>query len=96
MLKLRVLLREYYVVKENDDIESVCRAANVSPVALCKLNGINGKEALLAGTILRLPPNGNLYTVQPGDSRENLCGTKTRYEELNGTSVFFPGMKVRI
>ena len=96
MLKLQVLLREYYVVKNGDTVESICRAANISPVALFKCNGFSSEKELCTGIILKLPPGGNLYTVQPGDSMETICGSKARFEQLNGTDVFYPGMKVRI
>lgn len=96
MLKLKVLCKEYYQVKEGDTLESICRAFNVSAIALCKKNGISSEKDLLKGMLIFLPPSGNLYTVQSGDSIENLCGSKERYIALNGTSVFYPGMKVRI
>ncbi len=96
MLKLRVLSTDVCVAREGDDVESICRAANVSPVAFCRLNGLTSFSDLRAGMLLALPPAGNLYTVRPGDSAVSLCGSRERFEALNGTSVFYPGMKVRI
>ena len=84
------------MVKEGDTLQSVCRAANVSSIALCKKNGLTSEKELATGMLIRLPPCGNLYTVQPGDSVENLCGSRRRFIELNGTDVLYPGMKVRI
>lgn len=93
MLKLKTQVGKYYLVKRGDSVESISRAANVSPLALQKRNGL---EILREGMILILPPQGNLYTVQPGDDIITLCGSKERFEELNGTNVIYPGMKVRI
>lgn len=93
MLQLKPLTLSYYVVKEGDTIGRISLSANVSPVALKKLNGI---DRLYGGEILLLPPSGNLYTVQPGDDVLTLCGSRERFEALNGTDVFYPGMKIRI
>lgn len=87
---------EYYTVKEGDTLQSICSAANVSPLALCACNRLSSEKELIVGMVILLPTSGNLYTVQPGDSVENLCGSKERFKELNGTDVFYPGMKVRI
>ena len=96
MLQLKVLLKEFYVVKEGDTLQSICSAANVSPTALMKKNNLSWNTPLFSGMLLFLPPNGNLYTVQPGDTVELLCGSKERFEELNGTADIYPGKKVRI
>ena len=96
MLQLKVLLKEFYVVKEGDTLQSICSAANVSPTALMKKNNLSWNTPLFSGMLLFLPPNGNLYTVQPGDTVELLCGSKERFEELNGIADIYPGKKVRI
>lgn len=96
MIKLQALVRDFYTVKEGDSAESIARAANVSPLALKKLNGIGEEEEVREGVILQLPPSGNLYTVQPGDDAVTLCGSVERFESLNGTRNIFPGMKARI
>lgn len=96
MIKLQVFIGEYYTVKAGDRAESIARAANVSPLALRKENGLDGAEQPKEGVILRLPPGGNPYTVQPGDDIVTLCGSEERFERLNGTKMIFPGMKVRI
>jgi hypothetical protein len=91
MLELKADVGEYYLVKKGDSAESIARAANVSALALVKKNG-----EIEEGRIVELPPQGNLYTVQPNDDVISLCGSKERFEELNGTDVLYPGMVVRI
>ncbi len=96
MLKLQTLLQNYYIVKENDDLFSVCYALHISPTALCVKNNLARPADFYAGRVVYLPPRGNLYTVQAGDSMENLCGSKARYIEYNGNDVFYIGKRVRI
>jgi murein DD-endopeptidase MepM/ murein hydrolase activator NlpD len=91
MLELKADVGKYYLVKKGDSAESIARAANVSALALVKKNG-----EIEEGRIVELPPQGNLYTVQPNDDVISLCGSKERFEELNGTDVLYPGMVVRI
>ncbi len=96
MQKLQVLSTDVIVVGTGDTEEDICRAANVSPVALRKCNRLSSSAPLYAGMLLVLPPSGNLYTVQPGDDMITLCGSKERFEALNGTLDFYPGRKIRI
>ena len=93
MLTLKSERVKYYLIKDGETFESIARAANVSETALRKKNG--GGEAL-KGRLLLLPPCGNLYTVKAGDDVVTLCGCRERVEELNGTDVLCPGMKIRI
>ncbi len=68
---------------------------SLSPYLLAKENGLT--EEPRAGEILRIPDAvGNAYTVQAGDTKALLCGSEENYERLNGTSVFYVGMRVRI
>ena len=96
MQKIQFLPTDVYVVREGDDIERVARAANVSPLALCKCNALPSFSAMCPGMLLVLPPSGNLYTVQPGDDMVTLCGSKERFIAPNGAAGFYPGQKVRI
>lgn len=91
-MRLKKEIGEYYIVREGDDVSSVCRAADVSERAFVKKNGTE----LCEGQLVFLPPRGNLYTVRAGDSAEKLCGSRERFEELNGTGEIYIGRKVRI
>ena len=95
-MKLHTLRRDFYLTKKGDSLQSVCAAANVSERAVVKKNGLKSGEPLEEGIILLLPPAGNLYTVQAGDDVITLCGSKERFEELNGKTDLFPGEKVRM
>ena len=64
----------------------------VTAYLLAAANGL--KEEIFEGQILFLPSSGNLYTVREGDTKTWLCGSKKRYEEKNGTDIFYLGMKV--
>lgn len=96
MIKLKAEVSDFYLMKEGDNLKSVARAANVSERALAQKNGLAEGEEPAAGSVLFLPPSGNLYTVRTGDDPVTLCGSLERFESLNGTGEFFPGMKVRI
>ena len=51
-------------------------------------------EEVEAGQVLRLPKRaGDAYTVQAGDSKRLLCGTKEGYERNNGKYLYL-GMRV--
>lgn len=86
----------FYLVKEGDTLQSIAKGAEVSPTALCKLNGIPMKNGLKIGMILAIPPSGDRYTVQIGDSVTNLCGSEERFEELNCETSIYPGKEIRI
>ncbi len=64
----------------------------VSPYLMVSLNGLQGE--IFEGQLVFLPKSGNLYTVRAGDTKALLCGSKEKYEEKNGTDIFYPGMKV--
>ena len=67
----------------------------VSERKLAKINGV--RQPVYCGQILKIPEEqGNRYTVQAGDTKELLCGTKENFEEWNGTDVFYIGMQVII
>ncbi len=67
----------------------------VAPWLLVRENGLKCEPH--AGQILRIPSmQGNAYTVREGDTKALLCGSEQRFEALNGTSVFYVGMSVRI
>ena len=92
---LKIPLRKYYQVKEGQTLNDIARAFSVSEYLLAKSNGL--RDQPYAGQILRIPSEqGNLYTVRAGDTKELLCGSAENYEKLNGTPVFYIGMRVRI
>lgn len=93
MLKIERLT--YYRVKKGDDVNSVAECFSVPPFLLARVNGL--EEEPRAGQVIIIPPAAyNLYTVRGGDSRAKLCGSNKKYEELNGTPIFFIGMRIFI
>lgn len=93
MLKTQRLTR--YRVKKGEDINAVAEYFSVPPFLLSAVNGLT--QELSAGQVIIIPPAAhNLYTVRGGDSRAKLCGSNKKYEELNGTPIFFIGMKIFI
>lgn len=91
-MRLKKEIEEFYIVCKGDTISSVCLAADVSELAFVKKNGKEVEE----GELVFLPPRGDLYTVQAGDSVEKLCGSRERFLELNGTDEPYIGMQARI
>lgn len=92
---LKIKRTKFYKVKAGQSLEEIAAAFSLSPWLLIKENGLT--EQPYDGQILRIPSAiGNEYTVQAGDSKTLLCGSAERYESLNGTDIFYVGMKIRI
>lgn len=93
MLKLKTV--KYYKVKEGQSLREIAAAFSVAERKLVLCNGLT--EEPHAGRILRIPDEkGNAYTVQAGDTKTLLCGSDERFRLLNGTDVFYIGMRVII
>ena len=93
MLKIKRV--KFYKVKGGQTIEEIATVFSVSAWLLVKENGLTAQP--YAGQILTIPnETGNLYTVQPGDTKGLLCGGGEEYKQKNGTDVFYIGMRVRI
>ena len=92
---LKIKRAKFYVVKKGQGLEEIAAAFSVSVWLLVKENGLTAQP--FAGQILRIPDEtGNEYTVQAGDTKDLLCGSKERYAQKNGTDIFYIGMKIRI
>ena len=93
MLKIPSI--QYYKVKEGQTLSDIASVFSVSPYLLAKDNGL--RDQPFAGQLLRIPETrGNLYVVRAGDTKALLCGSEENYERLNGTQIFYIGMRVRI
>lgn len=93
MLKTERLTR--YRVKKGDRLNTIAEEFFLPPALIVKINSLESDPEV--GEVIILPPaDHNLYTVRGGDTKEKLCGSKEKYEDLNGTSAFFVGMKVFI
>ena len=86
--------RKIYKVKDGQSLKSLANELSTTEYALIQANGL--KEELFAGQILLLPPSRNVYVVQAGDTKSLLCGSAEKYEERNGTGIFYIGMRVRL
>ena len=91
-MKLDLRIPDFYRVKRGQTLSQVAQAFGVSPVRLAGENNITGE--LCGGEVLKLPPRGNVYTVQGGESKSLLCGSPEKFLQLNGTAAFYPGQKV--
>ena len=92
---LKTVQSKYYKVKEGQTLRQIAEYFSVSERVLAKRNGL--KSMPYAGQILRIPEEkGNAYTVRAGDTKILLCGSEERYERLNGTQVFYIGMRILI
>ena len=84
--------KKLYKVKRGQTLNSLAKQAGVTAFLLVKVNGL--LEEVYEGQILSLPAKGNLYTACAGDTKTLLCGSVENYEKINGTDIFYPGMKV--
>jgi murein DD-endopeptidase MepM/ murein hydrolase activator NlpD len=92
-------------VKENETIDSITEQYGVSRETILSVNAIKNLSSVQPGVILRIPDrNGQLYTVQSGDSLSIITnrfnpslGWKT-LQEINGlkSEVIYPGQKLFI
>ena len=92
MLKLKE--QKWYKVKRGQTLQTIATGLNTTAYALVSENGLTGE--VWEGQLLRVPESRPLYTVQVGDNKALLCGSEQAYLERNGTTVFYPGMRVRL
>ena len=92
---LKTQQRQFYQVKKGQTLAQIAENFSVSPFLLVKINALATPPC--AGQILQIPnERGNLYVVQEGDTKTLLCGSEENYRALNGTDVFYLGMRVVI
>ena len=92
---LKTQQRQFYQVKKGQTLAQIAENFSVSPFLLVKINRLASPPCV--GQILQIPnERGNLYVVQEGDTKILLCGSEENYRALNGTDVFYIGMRVVI
>ncbi|HCG64650.1 MAG: hypothetical protein A2Y31_09455 [Spirochaetes bacterium GWC2_52_13] len=94
-----------HTVQESETLDSLSEAYGVSKETILSVNAIKNLSAIKPGVVLRIPDrNGQLYTVQSGDSLSIITnrfnptlGWKT-LQEINAlrSEVIFPGQKLFI
>lgn len=94
-----------YTVQEGDTLETIIEEFAISRETILSVNPIKSIQEIKPGFILRIPSrNGQLYTVQPGDSLSIITnrfnptlGWKT-LQEINGlkSENILPGQKIFI
>lgn len=85
--------RKFHIVRQGQSVQSIAEFYSVSAYLLVRENEL--KEQPFVGQILKVPSQtGNAYLVKAGDSKALLCGSEERFEEKNGTDVFYIGMRV--
>lgn len=89
---LTIEIHNPYKVKKGQTAGRLAKELSTTVYAIIAKNGLT--EELHEGQILFLPPKGNVYTVQAGDTKTLLCGGEREYEKCNGTNIFYPGMRV--
>lgn len=91
-LMLKTIIPRIYQVKEGQSVLEIATAFFLPVGRLIEANAL--RSPVRAGQLLKIPPpSGHLYTVQPSDTKEMLCGSEKKYNEKNGETLF-PGKKV--
>lgn len=91
--ELRLEIPKFYKVKEGQTLEEIAATFRLPPALLVFENAL--KSEVGAGEVLKIPePNGNLYTVQAGDTKLLLSGGEENFRRKNGTDLLYPEMKV--
>ena len=92
-MKLSLCRPKYYRVKKGQTLSAVAKAFGLPPRILAVENAL--EEELFEGQILTIPPcEGNLYTVQGGESKTLLCGSAENFEKKNKTACLYIGQTV--
>ena len=73
-------------------MRSLAKETGVTAFLIVRENGL--EEEIYEGQVLSLPPRRNGYTVCQGDTKSLLCGSAENYEKINGTDIFYIGMRV--
>lgn len=82
-------------MKTGQTVKEIADYFCVAPRLLIQENGL--LEEPKTGQILSIPSHkGDAYTVRAGENKALLCGSEDRFKKMNGTSVFYIGMSVRI
>ena len=87
-------MKKMYKVKEGQTLRLLAAELSTTEYALIAENDL--RKELYAGQVLRLPRSRDVYTVQAGDTKRLLCGSEENYKSVNGTSIFYIGMRVRL
>lgn len=91
--ELKLTVPKFYKVKEGQTLAEIAATFRLPPALLIKENAL--KSEVRAGKILKIPaPNGNLYTVQAGDTKPLLSGSEENFRRKNATDLLYPEMKV--
>ena len=84
--------KKLHKVSTGETIEKIAKTYRIPVRSLLLENGLN--EEVWVGQVLVLPQRqGDLYTVQAGDSKELICGSIESYEAKNG-KIIYPTLKV--
>ena len=80
-------------MKRGQTLQSIAFAFSCPERLIVKANDLQGE--VNEGEILWIPSvEGNLYTVRGGESKSQLCGSRERFFEKNGTHCLYPTQKV--
>ncbi|MGN0823064.1 MAG: hypothetical protein ACI4NG_04760 [Candidatus Gallimonas sp.] len=86
-------LPAYYRVKRGQTLRMIAETFSLPPHCLARRNALS--EEPEEGRILLIPAReSNLYVVRGGESKTQLCGSPSRYEEINGTAALYPAQTV--
>ena len=92
-MKLFSCTPSFYRVKKGQNLQSVAAFFHLPPRYLALCNGLTGEPQ--EGQVLSIPKaKGNLYTVQGGESKSLLCGSREMFASQNGTGRLYIGQCV--
>lgn len=93
-VELFLIRPAYYRVKHGQDLALIARTFGVTARVLAAANRLAAEPR--EGEVLFIPPSGNVYVVQGGESRALLCGSSERFREKNATSFLYPRQEVML
>lgn len=100
---MKKILNKYYIVKKNDNINSICNKYNINKQKLIQINYIKN-EKIEIGDILLLEEtseNPNIYhIVRPFDTIESIANkyniSPNKILEITNSKNIFIGQKIKI
>ena len=91
-MELQLIRPQTHRVCRGQTLASIARAFGVPPRLLAAQNALACEVE--EGQLLTIPPAGNLYRVQGGESCTLLCGSVENFQKRNGTKFLYPTQEV--
>ena len=91
-MELQLIRPQTHRVCRGQTLASIARTFGVPPRLLAAHNHLTCE--VTEGQLLAIPPAGNVYRVQGGESCTLLCGSAENFQKRNATAHLYPTQEV--